>query len=191
MMGKIKDMMDLSSQVSSLKEDFIQIKDSIIEMKDSFQKDFEKNKELQKKELSDISDIKTELHELKNDFTNKLNHFDSELKSFDITKKNIQEKLYNEFLLETKKISSDMKEHLNYYKELEITMKDANSKVRDFSNNLEEIKQLSKTISKKDFELKSYNTILEKNDSEKVNLLKKIDSLERLLASMKRNKKIN
>lgn len=188
-MGKIRDMIDLSNQIGTLKEDFSQIKNSIIEMKDSFQKDFEINKELKKKELKDISDIKLELHELKKDFTNKLNHFDSELKSFDITKKNIQEKLYNEFLFETKKISSDMKDHLNYYKELEITMKDANSKIKDFSSNLEDIKQLSKTISKKDFELKNYQSILEKNDSEKVNLLKKIDSLERLLASMKRNKR--
>jgi len=189
MLQKIKSMVELSNQIKELKTDFEKIKNEINSIKKFYSDEIKSNKDLQKKELSEISEIKNDLKILKENFSKKLETFNEELRSFNITKKNIQEKLYNEFETESKKISSEMKNHLSNYLELEVQMKNAGYKIKDFTNSINEMKQLSETISKKDFELKNYAKILEKNDNEKVQLLKKIDYLERLLASMRRTNK--
>jgi len=66
-------------------------------------------------------------------------------------------------------------------------MKKISGNIESFNVTINSLKSLSEEILKKDFELKNYAKILDNNDREKVELLKKIDYLEKLLSSMKRS----
>lgn len=59
---------------------------------------------------------------------------------------------------------------------------------REVSEAMKKLQEVVKKLDAKDFALESYAKQLEKNDREKLKLMKRIDSLENMLAKMKRNK---
>ncbi|MBN2880963.1 hypothetical protein JXM83_02825 [Candidatus Woesearchaeota archaeon] len=189
MISKIKEAFAVIDELKSIKVELsnmkVEFSKTIAELKES---EDTKKKNLDAENI-ELQNLKKQISLLKDQLSGSIAEINSELRDFRITRNSIQDKLYSEFKDESKQISKEMSSYLDDYKKLESEVKIISSKISGFSATIDSLNSLSKTILEKDFELKKYASILESNDRDKVNLLKKIDSLEKLLASMKRNRK--
>jgi len=187
MLGKLKEVISLSDEIRDLKDSFSKLNAELKEIKNRLDDNATSSKDDRKKESEDLRILVSEISKIKSDMRTISDEYSSELNAFRITKKNIQERLSVEFRDESKKISSDMASHLSAYKDLESSMTKMSQNVDNFNVFLKSLKSLSEEIVKKDFELKNYAKVLDNNDREKVELLKRIDGLEKILSNMKRS----
>ena len=187
MLGKLKEVVSLSDEIRELKGTLSTLQKELTEIKVQLNEYSKKNEDSRTKETEDIRQISRDILKIKDELQGVTREYSSELNAFRITKKNIQEKLHEEFHDESKKISLQMSTYLSSYKALESQMNMMAINIADFNNTINTMKTLAKTVSEKDFDLKNYAKVLDNNDHEKVELLKKIDSLERLMSAMKRS----
>ena len=80
-----------------------------------------------------------------------------------------------------------LKKDTDDYSELKGKVADILSKINLSSEEISKFMEISKTIKKEDFELTKFARHLIEMDREKLDLMRKIDSLERLVSKMRRN----
>ncbi len=184
MFQKIKDLTKIKGNIDELKEEFHGLKKSFSKIKDEI-KHFEKLFSEQNKLIDHLSKELVEIRETKN-------AINKEVYDFKLLRSDIQKKIINEFSSEIKKdldsMFNQLKTDVDSFNKLKQKVL-ASKSILDES--LEEIKKLnaiSSRIKESDFELSKYARHLMENDREKLELMKKIDSLERLIAKMRRNK---
>lgn len=187
MLGKLKEVVSLSDEIRELKGTLSTVQKELTEIRDKLNDKSKGDEDSRIKEISDIKQMSEDISKIKNELKVISTEYASELNAFRITKKNIQERLHDEFHNEAKTITTQMSTYLSSFKALESQMNMMAINVADFNNTMNSMKALAKTVSEKDFELKNYARILDNNDREKVELLKKIDSLEKLMSAMKRS----
>ena len=122
--------------------------------------------------------LKTSMEQINNEVV--------ELKMFfSTTKKELTKDLTNEFRHEmaehTKKIESD----LETFHQVKIKMQSLLDDATSMKEEMVKFLSISQQIKEQDFHLKQYAEVLEKNDREKLELMKKIDSMERLVAKQR------
>jgi chromosome segregation ATPase len=189
MFKKLKEVVSLSDEIRELKNILSTVQKELAEIKNQLGEKSKDDSDSRQKEAEEIKQLTKEITKVKDEMRNVSREYSLELNAFRITKKNIQEKLYEEFSSDTKKLTLQMSTYLQSYKNLESQMNQITIRIMDFSSTIKTLKSLAEEVSKKDFELKNYAQILNQNDHEKVELLKKIDSLERLMSAMKRSKR--
>ena len=113
----------------------------------------------------------------------KLKH---EIKDFNIFKRDIREKIFETAKKDIQKGIEILNDDLNDYKSLK---KDIISMGKELDGLLEEIvkfRKISANIKEKDFEMVSFSNQVMKMEKEKLDLMRKIDSMERLVSRMRR-----
>ena len=186
MITKIKELMDVKSNledlnrsvidgntsVSGLKGELEQLKAELSQMKDS-QKDFLK---AFKEDLDVIGNLRDD--------------FGKELFDFKLLKGQLQRKILDKFEEELQKDleinRESLKKDAEGYNELRKKVTDILSKVNLTSEEISKFLDISRNIKKEDFELTRFARHLVEMDKEKLELMRKIDNLERLVSKIRR-----
>lgn len=189
MIQKIKDLMQTkeliddinkkveehSKHVNSLKEELGALTNALGEIKDNqteFLTNFKDNldvigecKESLKKEVYDFRLLKAQMQ------------------------KNILEKFEEELSNELKVYSEKLKNDFDEYNKLKESVASIVTQVKNLSGEINKFTEVSKNIKKEDFELTKFANQLLKADKEKLEMMKKIDTLERLISRMRRERR--
>ena len=186
MLQKIRDMMqtrelvddinkrieDHSGNINSLKEELVNLNKSLNDIKgnqEEFLVNFRDNldiinesKESLKKEVYDFRLLKAQMQ------------------------KNIMEKFEEELSNELKIYSEKLKNDLNEYNKLKEQMNSMIMQIKSVSGEISKFKEISTNIKKEDFELNKFQNQVLEADKEKLELMRKIDTLERLISKIRR-----
>ena len=162
-------MTDLKAEVETLK---LQIKDttsSINDKSNEFLKNFNEN----------IDVIKLLGHD-----------FEKELFQFKLLKAQMQKKIIEKFEEELSKELKIQIDKLNIdsekYDELKVQISEITNKVNNLGGEINKFMEISMNIKREDFELTRFANKLIDMDKEKLELMRKIDTLERLVSKMRR-----
>ena len=171
-----KNVLDNNKTVSELKSELIQLKTELSEIKDH-QKEF----------LKEFKEDLAIIHNLKDDFGR-------ELFEFKLLKGQLQRKILDKFEEELQKDlqlnRETLKKDTEDYNELRKKVNEILSKVNLTSEEIGKFAEISKNIKKEDFELTKFARHLIDMDSEKLELMRKIDTLERLVSKIRRRELI-
>ncbi len=164
-----------SKQVNSLNGELVILNKALGEIKDNqteFLTNFKDNldvigesKESLKKEVYDFRLLKAQMQ------------------------KNILEKFEEELSNELKVYSEKLKNDFDEYNKLKENVSSIVTQVKDLSGEINKFTEVSKNIKKEDFELTKFANQLLEADKEKLELMKKIDTLERLISRMRRERR--
>ena len=160
---------DLKTEITTLKEQINENMSSINNKNNEFFKNFDENINLMKG--------------LRHDFEKEL--FDFKLLRSQLQKKIIEkfeEELNKELKLQTDKLRNDA----DSYNELKEQISEITNRVNDLGEEINKFIMISKSIKKEDFELTKFANQLTQMDKEKLELMHKIDTLERLVSKMRR-----
>ncbi len=187
MLQKIKDLLQvgeqvdgLTSQMVSQKESFDQMEKQVGIIRESLtalelsQKDF----------LENLRSGMVVLEETKEDFKKELYDFKllkSQLQGQII--KQFEEELAKDLKVNREQLSHDAEEYQKMGEQLQALI----GKISQSGAELQKFLDISKQIKKGDFELGNFANNLQQSEREKLELLRKIDTLERLISKMRRS----
>ncbi|MFT4303365.1 MAG: hypothetical protein ACMXYG_02285 [Candidatus Woesearchaeota archaeon] len=190
MIDKIKKTFNSVNDIEAIKNEIVDIKKELNSTL-SFIKKFNQESI---KSLNDKNILLDEKIKLQDELNNKINktsiEFEKELNEFKTMRTRLQTTIANQ-------VSNDIKKELNVYimnvKHHVESLNNTCQEIKQISSNtgkvvqsIDYLNQISKSIKKEDFELSKYAKELEKNDREKLELLRRIDSLERLLSKLRK-----
>jgi len=190
MIQKIKDLMAVTEQIDIIKNNINYSTNSMNELKTQI----ESLKQHMDENISSINDKHTEffknfsenidgLKVLKQDFEKEL--FDFKLLKSQLQKKIIEkfeEELGKELRLQMDTLKSDSEQ----YNELKDNLTQITEKVNGLGEEINKFVTVSRNIKKEDFELTRFANQLTQMDKEKLELMHKIDTLERLVSKIRR-----
>jgi methyl-accepting chemotaxis protein len=190
MIDKIKKIWDSANEVDeinsllkSTKEEVEKMKKSVSELNKNFES---KSKIMDEKIGKIVGDNEAYMQSLKK----VSEEFVKELNDFKVMKTKLQRDVIEQ-------VSSDIKKELSMYimnvkshieslnsaaKEIETVAKNSGKMMAS----MDKLNAISSEIKKEDFELSKHAQMLRQNDHEKLELLRKIDTLERLISQMRR-----
>lgn len=187
MIQKIRDLMQIeslikdinnrvdenSSCVGNLKDEFGKINSnlaSIYAKQDDFLKKFKDN-------VESIKEVREELRQ--------------EMYDFKLLKSQMQNTIIRKF---EEELDKELKINLDKFKEdcgklekVEEGMLKSNSSILKLTEEIEKLVEISKNIKKEDFELTKFADKVLESDKEKLELMRRIDTLERLISRMRKN----
>lgn len=158
--GLRKDIHELKSEVKKLRE-------STDEFLDEFSENIKSLKNLK-------GDIEGELSDLKL-FKSRLNH-------------TIKDELLTEFRNNVNETCDRLKTDVKQYNDLKHKLEEMAKTMELANQNMHNFNKIASEIKEKDFSLERYAKQLQKQDSEKLELMRKIDALERLISVERRRK---
>lgn len=158
--------------ISELKNELTDLKKELTEIKNS-QKDF----------LKTFKEDLAVIHNLREDFG-------KELYEFKLLKSQLQRKILEKFEEELQKDlevnRESLKKDTNEYNELRSKAAAILSRLNLTSEEISKFIEISKSIKKEDFEMTKFARQLIEMDKEKLELMRKIDTLERLVSKIRR-----
>lgn len=190
MIQKIKDLMAIKEQIDVLKNNMNYATSSVGEMKnditslkqhinDSMSSISDKNNEFFKNFDENINSIK----DIKSDFEKEL--FDFKLLKGQMQRKIIEkfeEEMGKELKIQMDKLKGDSEK----YNELKEKVEKITNTVNNASEEINKFVEISQNIKTADFELTKFARQLLDSDREKLELMRKIDTLERLVSKMRK-----
>lgn len=188
MLQKIKDLMQIKELIDDINK---KVENHSIQVNS-----LKQELNILNKELNEIKGNQTEFLTNFKDNLNIINESKENLKKevYDFrllkaqTQKNILEKFEEELSKELNVYSEKLKTDLNEYNKLKEQMSSMVAKIKMVSDEINKFTEISKNIKKEDFELNRFANQLLEMDKEKLGLMKKIDTLERLIAKMRRQR---
>ena len=190
MLQKIKDLMRTKEEIDKINKNVEESSKIISELKN---------------ELSSLNQGLTGIKQNQNDFLknfkenmvvikNLREDFGKELVEFKLLKGQLQRKIIDKFEEEMQKdleINREaLKKDVNDYTELRKKVAEILSKLNLSSDEINKFIEISKSIKKEDFELTKFARNLVEMDKEKLELMRKIDTLERLVSKIRRREVI-
>jgi len=180
---------DLNNEIKSLNSKVKTISRSFEEQENilhKFQADFQ--------ELSKKQDLFLEKNEkLLEQITSQEKILGKAIAEINLFKPRLEKQLLDKFSLgleqELANITNKIKAEMNGYNSSKELLTKYIKQTKDAMNELDKFQRLANLIKNKDLELNEYNKILEKNDQEKLRLMKKIDHLENLLVKLKKTQR--
>jgi len=187
MLQKIKDLMKIKEEIDIINrkvEENCKAVDSLKDHISPFKEILENLTETQKELLTNLKDNISVIHHSKEDLKKEV--FDFKLLKNEI-QKNIMKKFEEELEKKLFTITDTLKSDMENYNKLRENISTTSSRTENLSKEIEKFTQISKNIKKEDFELTKFANKLIEADKEKLELMKKIDTLERLISKMRRN----
>ena len=186
MLQKIKDLMKIKEEIDrinrNIEENSRVTSDLKLEL-ESLRKGLNENKKLQDDFLKNFKDNLTVIKNLREDFG-------KELVEFKLLKGQLQRKILDKFEEELQKDLQVNREALKKdsedYSELRKKVAEILSRLNLTSEEINKFTEISKSIRKEDFELTKFARHLLDMDREKLELMRKIDTLERLVSKIRR-----
>lgn len=180
----VNEIEDIKNKLASAKKEIEDIKESLVNiekgMKEKSERYEKENKVMLEEKRKAIDVIKS----VGVDFQKELNDF-----------KTLKNKLQTEIV---NQVARDIRKEMNIYimniKQKIDSLNNAAKDIENISSNsaktmesIDKLRAISSEIKKEDFELVKYAHELHNNDKEKLNLMRKIDVLERLIAKQRRS----
>lgn len=185
MLKKIKDMVSLREDVDILNTNFMVNKKLVEELADEYKEELEKLKEIKQYQTEFLAEFKQNMFTIRQ----LRDEMQKEMEAIRSVKFEMQKEMARRFENQLNNLMDE------FSKELSIEKQDyekAKQQIEAAAQNLfllhGEVGKLldySKQIKKGDFELQRYQQTLVKEDKNKLELMKRIDDLERMLAKMK------
>ena len=182
-LSTVKDKIDsITSAMNQQSETFSALQVEITELKGSFSS-MRDTVEDQNKELGEFRKQLISINELKNSFEKEL--YDFKILKTQMTKK-VLDKLESEIRTEVKKHLERLKADAQSFVKLRNDIETISGRIVNLSGEVEKFNTIASHIKAKDFELEKYAKELSKIEREKIMLLRKIDSLERLVSKARK-----
>lgn len=155
----------LSGEVKGLKEDVNGVKKDVAHIQDEFLKDF-----------------KTNL-----DFTKELvEEFKTELNNFKVEKSQVTKKMVERSSDELNEHFDKLKTDIGRYNELKSNVVQISERINSLGGEIDKFNKIASKLKEADYDLTKFAKQIFEADKEKLELLKKIDTLERLIARQRR-----
>ena len=188
-----KEFEEINSKVDSLNNEFSSLKSELKEYKERYSADFEKKKELineVKKKVEDLSwgnnSIVLELKKQLEAVRQTKEAFDKELRSFKESHENMNKTVFEKVNLSVEEQLKELKGNTVGYNDLKADVQRTILLLNELRDEVNKFKSISQSVKEKDFELTNHARNLLKMDKEKLELMRKIDALERLIAMERR-----
>ncbi|MDP3765983.1 MAG: hypothetical protein Q8R04_05715 [Nanoarchaeota archaeon] len=186
MLQKIKDLMKVKEEIDVINRNIEENNKIIFELKNeltSLKKELVENKKIQDEFLKNFKENLTVIKNLREDFG-------KELVEFKLLKSQLQRKILEKFEEELQKDleinREELKKDTEDYNELRKKVAEILSRLNMTSEEINKFIEISKSIKKEDFELTRFARHLLDMDREKLELMRKIDTLERLVSKIRR-----
>jgi chromosome segregation ATPase len=189
MIDKIRALSNIGAEIDSIKKQIKSLSNDSKQFKEEFSNfllDHEKLMESQKKQQEMIIESSKALNEIKTISDD----FKKEIYDFKLMKTQMQkvvlERVENELKEELSSGLSNMREDAKKYEKLRNNLEILSSDIMILRDNIKKFSSIAVNIKESDFHLNKYYRNLDEMDKEKIHLLRKIDSLERLVAKIRR-----
>lgn len=186
MLQKIKDLMKTKEEIDEINKNIIENSKIVVDLRNEL--------EALKKELTEIRANQNEfLKSFKENLfviKNLREDFGKELYEFKLLKAQLQRKILDKFEQELQKDLELNREYLKKdiedYNGLRKKINEVLSRLNLTNEEISKFTEISKNIKKEDFELTKFARHLVEMDREKLELMRKIDTLERLVSKIRR-----
>lgn len=190
MLQKIKGLMQIKEEIDKINEKLNGTADTASNLKNGINA-------LKEQLNNHVADIKNKNAEFSKNFDENINimknvkeSFQKELFDFKLLKSQTQKKILDKFEEELQKELQLRLENLNKdaeeYNRLKNQISNISLKVNNLSEEINKFIAISKNIRERDFEMTHFARQLLEMDKEKLELLRKIDTLERLVSRVRR-----
>ena len=188
MIQKIKDLMKIKELIDEINQNIKNNSDGVSSMKkevDELKKQLTELRLSNDKFFDNFDKSSNEIKEMKEDLR-------KEIHEFSLLKSQLQKKLIDKFEEELKNelnvCSESLKTDMESYNDTKGKMNSMLIKLTNLEDDMAKFSDISKNIKKEDFELTKFAKQLSEMDKEKLELMRKIDTLERLISKMRRNR---
>lgn len=190
MIQKIKDLMAIKEHIDVIKNNLNYTTNSVNELK----AEIGSLKQHVNNNMNEIDNKRVEFFENFNEnieLMKTIRHdFEKELFQFKLLKTQLQKRLVEKFeeelgkelKLQTDKLRGDA----DLYNGLKENLVQITGRVNNLGEEINKFVMISRSLKKEDFELTKFSNRLLEMDKEKIELMKRIDTLERLLSKMRR-----
>lgn len=190
MLQKIKELMRVKEEIDKINEGLSSTTNAV----KNFQNELELLREESHEHVKRINEKNTEFFKNFDEnidiMKNVRDSFQKELFDFKLLKSQIQKKLIEKFEEELQKELKIRLENLNKdaeeYNDLKKQMGNISLKINSLSEEMNKFLGISKNLKERDFEMTHFAKQLLEMDKEKLELMRKIDTLERLVSRMRR-----
>lgn len=186
MIQKIKSLFEIEGKISEINSKINDSNAKISELNGNFsefKKNFSEIKVSQDELLKNLKDNIDTIRILREDF-------EKELYEFNLMKSQTQKKILDKFEQELQKDlelgREALKKDVEDYGELRKRMGDMALKLNSANDGILKFIEISRSIRKEDFELTKFARQLFDADREKLEMMRKIDTLERLVSKLRR-----
>jgi len=190
MIQRIKDLMEMKEHIDIIKNNLTYTTTTVSELK-------EEVNVLKQSMETGIEELNAKNDEMLKNFSENTNaisetrkEFEKELFQFKLLKAQIQKKVMDKFEEELdKELNLQMKtlkSDAETYNELKENITAISRQVNNLGEEINKFIDISKNIKKEDFELARFANQLRDMDREKLELMRKIDTLERLVSKIRR-----
>ena len=190
MIDKIRDLMTMKEQVDVIKNNLNYTTSSVSELKTEVEALRQQLSENAENINSRNGEFFKNFDENMNLIKNLRHDFEKELFDFKLLRSQMQKKIIEKFEEELDKELNVQMEKLrndaDVYNELKKNITEISNKVNELSSEINKFTEISKNIRKEDFEMTRFAHQLVEMDKEKLELMNKIDSLQRLVGKMRR-----
>lgn len=194
MLDKLKGLMEMEERLRSFQKT-LGAQETTLKSNSSLLKTLEKQNNASQQQISSIisqqQELAAQLQKELQDFTNIKQRLHEELNDIKVLKSRLKDGLVQEIVSEVNtelvtqlgRLRTDVKS----YNDLKVTLQQNQLELQEVRAELQKFLAISKHIKETDFELSNHAKKLANADREKVELLKRIDYLERLLAKERRD----
>ena len=186
MIQKIKSLFEIEEKISEINNKINDSNAKINELGNNFadfKNKFSEVKNAQDELLKNLKDNIDTIKSLRGDF-------EKELYEFNLIKSQMQKKILDKFEQELQKdleVNREaLKKDVEDYDALRRNMGDVALRLKSANDGIIKFVEISKSIRKEDFELTKFARQLLEMDREKLESMRKIDTLERLVSKMRR-----
>lgn len=186
MIQKIRDLMKIKEEIDSINRNTLENSKIASELKDelnSLKKELAETKKSQDEFLKSFKENIFVIKNLREDFGR-------EIYEFKLLKGQLQKKILVKFEEELQKDLDVSRENLKKdaedYSELRKKMSEILARMSLTGEEMDKFIEISKSLKKEDFELTKFARHLIEMDNEKLELMRKIDALERLVSRIRR-----
>jgi len=186
MIGKIKGVFNLKEELDTLNKELQDNKNLVKELSELFKKELSELKEIKENQIDFLNQFKIAATQVKEELK-------SELSQFQAINKGLQNQVLAKFEKETidyfNRYNDEIKLNKDNYEKLKQDLESAAQKLISMNTEITKLVDISQNIKKQDFELAQFSQKIFEEDKNKLELMKKIDELERLMARMQRNRR--
>ncbi|MAG91306.1 hypothetical protein CMO83_01365 [Candidatus Woesearchaeota archaeon] len=190
MLEKIKDLMKTKEEIDVINKNIKESTETISGLKDELGKLKTSLDDVKKEQKEFLTSFKDNIGVIKN----LREDFGKELYEFKMLKAQMQRKILDKFEEELQKDLEVNREALRKdvqdYNELRKNVSEVASRLNLTTEEINKFLEISKSIKKEDFELTKFAGHLLEMDKEKIELMRKIDILERLVSKIRRREMI-
>ena len=190
MLQKLKDLMKIKEGIDDIKSDFRSFSKEIPDLKkditslsfeiDALKKNFSDLDKAQAASSKKLESSIAKIQGTEQDFVKEIN-------DFRLQKTQMQKSLHESAESELKSLLERIRTDVSRYNDLKNSVQDLSSDLKKAEAEIKKFMQISQKLRPADFEASKFAKKIFDEDKNKLELLKKIDSLQRLIARQRRN----